>query len=95
MREFVSSEIADVLRNVWLGTSIENSDVAERADALRVMPAAVRFISFEPLIGSAGAINLYGIHWPIVGGESGKAARPIREEWIDEIYYQCLEQKTA
>jgi protein gp37 len=95
MDQIVRSKIADVLPNVWLGTSIENAEVAERADALRTIPAAIRFISFEPLIGSVGAINLSGIHWAIVGGESGKAARPIREEWIDEIYDQCFQQETT
>src|SRR5438876_695327 len=76
--------------NVWLGTSIENAEVAHRASALRRITAAIRFISFEPLIGPVGSINLRGIHWAIVGGESGKSARPVREEWIDEIYNQCL-----
>ena len=95
MREFVCSKIKDVMPNVWLGTSIENAEVSERADALRAIPAAIRFISFEPLIGSVGPINLRGIHWAIVGGESGKSARPVREEWIDEIYDQCTRYETA
>jgi len=95
MAEFVSGIVKNVLPNVWLGTSIENSDVAERIDDLRVIPAAIRFISFEPLIGSIGEINLDGIHWAIVGGESGRAARLIREEWIDEIHSQCIEHETA
>jgi protein gp37 len=95
MAELVRSKIVDVLPNVWLGASIENAEVIQRADALRTIPAAIRFISFEPLIGSVGQIDFSGIHWAIVGGESGKAARPIREEWIDEIYDQCLRQGTA
>jgi protein gp37 len=95
MKEFVRTKVSCVLPNVWLGTSIENADVAGRADALRAVPAAIRFISFEPLIGSVGAINLRGVHWAIVGGESGKGARPIREEWIDEIYDQCVDYDTA
>jgi protein gp37 len=95
MGALVRSKISDVLPNVWLGTSIENADVTERADALRTIPAAIRFISFEPLIGSVGEINLSGIHWAIVGGESGRAARPIREEWIDEIYGQCSSFETT
>lgn len=94
MAEIVSERIRAVLPNVWLGTSIENADVAARADSLRCVPAAIRFISFEPLIGPVGTIDLAGIHWAIVGGESGNAARPIREEWIDEIYHQCEQQKT-
>jgi protein gp37 len=94
MAEIVSQRIRTVLPNAWLGTSIENADVAARANSLREVPAAIRFISFEPLIGPVGTINLTGIHWAIVGGESGSAARPIREEWIDEIYRQCEQQQT-
>jgi protein gp37 len=95
MGALVRSKIPDILPNVWLGTSIENADVADRADALRTIPAVIHFISFEPLIGSVGEINLSGIHWAIVGGESGRAARPIREEWIDEIYGKCSSFETA
>ena len=90
MASLVASQISDVLPNVWLGTSIENAEVVSRVDHLRQAPAAIRFISFEPLIGSVGVVDLSGIHWAIVGGESGKSARPIKEEWIDEIYGQCL-----
>jgi protein gp37 len=78
-----------------LGTSIENADVVRRVDYLRRAPATIRFISFEPLIGSVGDVNLRDIHWAIVGGESGKFARPIKEEWIDEIHRQCLTAGTA
>jgi protein gp37 len=89
MAAVVSKHIGRVLPNVWLGTSVEDSGVCDRIDALRSVPAAIRFISFEPLIGSVGAVDLTDIHWAIVGGESGRSARPIREEWIDEIYDQC------
>lgn len=95
MAELVADKIGDVLPNVWLGTSIENADVVNRLMHLRKAPAAIRFISFEPLIGAVGAVDLQDIHWAIVGGESGKSARPIREEWIDEIYAQCLSSGTA
>lgn len=95
MAELVSGRIGEVLPNVWLGTSIENAEVVDRIDDLRRSPAAIRFISFEPLIGAVGAIDLQDIHWAIVGGESGKSARPIREEWIDEIHAQCLTAGTA
>ena len=78
-----------------LGTSIENADVVHRVEHLRTTPAAIRFISFEPLIGPVGLIHLADIHWAIVGGESGNAARPIREEWIDEIHGQCIGARTA
>ena len=95
MAALLSKKIKKILPNVWLGTSIENSDVANRVDYLRSVPAAIRFISFEPLIGPVGKIDMSGIHWAIVGGESGRSARPIREEWIDELYQQCAKQKVA
>lgn len=95
MVALLGKKITDVLPNVWLGTSIENDEVIGRADHLRAVPAAIRFISFEPLIGPVGKINLADIHWAIVGGESGRAARPIREEWIDQIFEQCELQRTA
>ncbi|WP_299617537.1 DUF5131 family protein [Pelagibius sp.] len=95
MAHIVRSQVGHVLSNVWLGTSIENEEVKERAEELRGIPAAIRFISFEPLIGSVGHIDLQGIHWAIVGGESGRSARPIQESWIDEIYDQCAEYGTA
>src|SRR3546814_17604448 len=86
MAELVATRIGDVLPNVWLGTSIEDAEVVHRLDHLREAPAAIRFISFEPLIGSVGAVDLSGIPWAIVGGESGKSARPIREEGSDVVY---------
>ena len=89
MAAFVREAIGEVLSNVWLGTSVEDSQVVERIDHLRAAPAHIRFISFEPLIGPVGDIDLTGIDWAIVGGESGRGARPIREEWIDEIYGHC------
>ena len=95
MAEIVSNKIKTVLPNVWLGTSVENEDVVGRLDHLRRIPAAIRFISFEPLIGPVGRVDLSGLHWAIVGGESGREARPIREEWIDEIHVQCARHHTA
>jgi protein gp37 len=95
MAEVLQNEIGRILPNVWLGTSVENNGTVERIDALRDVPAAIRFISFEPLIGSVGKVDLTDIHWAIVGGESGRSARPIREEWIDEIYDQCFRYHTA
>lgn len=94
MAAFVKANV-DVLPNVWLGTSIESADFNHRIEHLRAAPAAIRFISFEPLVAPVGAVDLSGIHWAIVGGESGRRARPIREEWIDEIYVQCIEFETA
>jgi len=95
MGAILREKVKDILPNVWLGTSIENTDVKGRADTLRAVPAAIRFISFEPLIGPIGAIDLTGIQWAIVGGESGKSARPIAEAWVDEIYDQCFRDDTA
>ena len=95
MATIITERIKNVLPNVWLGTSVEDAAVNHRIDSLRAVPAAIRFISFEPLIGPVGEIDLRSIHWAIVGGESGASARPIREEWIDEIYGQCFEYKTA
>jgi protein gp37 len=76
-----------VLANVWLGTSIENDRFVGRADALRDTPAAVRFISAEPLLGPLPSLNLTGIDWLIVGGESGPGARPMDPEWVNDLAY--------
>lgn len=95
MKKVIADTIKEPLPNVWLGTSIENGDVVDRIDQLREIPAAIRFISFEPLIGAVGAVDLSGIDWAIVGGESGKNARPIQEAWVDEIHDQCKDQNTA
>ncbi len=95
MADIVGQLPGPPLSNVWLGTSVEDSAVIERIDDLRRIPAAIRFISFEPLIGSVGRVDLKGIHWAIIGGESGRLARPIRETWIDEIHEQCMVQSVA
>jgi protein gp37 len=84
-----------LLNNVWLGTSVENADYLARIDDLRQVRAAVRFISFEPLIGSVADADLSDIHWAIVGGESGPRARPMAEQWVDEIEAACRQQGTA
>lgn len=84
-----------LLPNVWLGTSVENAAVLDRLDDLRSTRAAVRFVSFEPLIGSVASADLTDIHWAIVGGESGPRARPMLEDWVDEIYDACEEAGAA
>src|SRR3546814_12903204 len=84
MAQIVSELIDDVLPNVWLGSSVEDAEVVYRIEHLRAVPAAIRFISFEPLIGPVGDVDLTGIHWAIVGGESGRNARPIREDRSEE-----------
>lgn len=84
----------DVLPNVWLGASVEDDRVLHRLDDLRSVPAAVRFVSFEPLIGSVARGRLDGIHWAIVGGESGPKSRPLDPAWVDEIFDMCAEAGT-
>jgi protein gp37 len=79
--------------NVWMGVSVEDSRVLFRIDHLRVVPAAIRFLSCEPLIGSLRGIDLTDIHWVIVGGESGPFARPMEIEWVREIYRACRKAK--
>ena len=93
MREVVRR--LDFLPNVWLGTSVENADYLWRLVELRATPAAVRFASFEPLLGPVDAVDLDGIHWAIVGGESGPAARPTRIDWVREIRDRCDDQGVA
>ena len=95
MKKIIQTKIKDVLPNVWIGTSVESADVLHRIESLRHVPASIRFISFEPLIDSVAGVDLRCIDWAIVGGESGRSARPIKEEWIDEIYEQCLISDTA
>lgn len=84
-----------VLNNVWLGTSVEDSAVINRIDALRDTPAHVRFVSFEPLIGSVGNADLMGIDWAIVGGESGPGSRHMDPVWVDEVKELCERSDTA
>lgn len=95
MREVLSNAGFDTLPNVWLGTSVENQDVAHRVDDLRATPAAVRFISFEPLIGPISAADLTDIHWAIVGGESGPGSRPMEKDWVLRIKTLCRAHGTA
>lgn len=77
-------------KNVWMGVSVENEDYTFRIDHLRRTNAQIKFLSLEPLLGPLPNLNLYRIHWVIVGGESGAGARPIEEEWVMEIRDQCL-----
>lgn len=70
--------------NIWLGVSVERADVAHRIESLRQINCAVRFISFEPLIGPLGALDLTGFQWAIIGGESGPEARAMWPEWARE-----------
>jgi len=81
--------------NIWMGVSIEDGRVYKRIHDLREVPAHVRFLSCEPLIGSCESLPLEGIHWAIVGGESGPGARPMEEAWVHSIKKQCAAAGTA
>jgi protein gp37 len=75
--------------NVWMGVSVESNDMLFRVTDLEAVPAAVRFLSCEPLLGPLSQIPLAHIHWVIVGGESGPGARPMEPSWVQEILHQC------
>lgn len=82
-------------KNVWLGVSVENEDYTYRIDHLRRTPAAIKFLSLEPLLGPLDKLNLKGIDWAIAGGESGPAARPMPIEWVRSIRDQCTRAGVA
>lgn len=92
MVKVLSSKNFKKLPNVWLGTSVESKDYKSRISLLSKVPATVRFLSVEPLIGPLGKLNLQNIHWVIVGGESGPNSRPMEKEWVDQIFKQCTLQ---
>ena len=77
--------------NIWMGVSVEDRHALNRVGDLVAVPAAVRFISCEPLLGPVNNIPLYSIDWVIVGGESGPKARPMQPEWVESIWQQCQE----
>lgn len=78
-------------KNVWMGVSVENDSYLQRIDILRNTHAAIKFLSLEPLLGPLQNINLEGIDWVIVGGESGPYSRPIQPEWVRNIRDQCTQ----
>ncbi|MEX0656259.1 MAG: phage Gp37/Gp68 family protein [Nitrosopumilaceae archaeon] len=78
--------------HIWMGVSVESQQFRWRIDQLRNVKCHTRFISFEPLLGSVGDLNLKGINWAIIGGESGYGFRPVKKEWITEIIKQCKKQ---
>jgi protein gp37 len=91
------AEFASLIKwrsKVWAGIAVENHRVINRIDDLKKVDAPVKFLSVEPLIGALGSINLNGIDWVIVGGESGHGARPMKKEWVDEIKEQCFKTNT-
>jgi protein gp37 len=81
--------------NVWLGVSVESARFKHRIEVLRSISARIRFLSVEPLIADVGELDLRGIHWVIVGGESGPKARPMRPEWAANVQQQCEAQGAA
>jgi protein gp37 len=83
------------LANCWAGTSIESAEHIGRADRLRETPAAVRFLSLEPLLGPLPSLDLTGIDWVIIGGESGPGARPLSLGWVRDLLAQCRRYGTA
>ena len=80
---------------MWMGVSIENKNYVSRINDLRKVKCHTRFISFEPLLDSVGKVNLRGINWVIIGGESGHYYRPVEKIWIEEIIKQCKDQGVA
>ncbi len=97
MRDYLKQRYGDVTppAHIWLGVSVEDNRSNKRIELLRQAPAAVRFLSIEPLIGAVGKVDLSGIHWVIAGGESGPGARPMSIEWAREIRDQCAGQGVA
>ncbi len=92
LRELLSDQLRPLVqsKHIWWGVSVEDRKYGlPRVDELRETPAAVRFLSVEPLLEDIGEINLDGIHWVIVGGESGHGARPMQESWVLDIKRQC------
>ena len=81
--------------HIWLGVSVEDAKNAVRIKHLKAARASVKFVSFEPLIGPVGRVDLSGIDWAIVGGESGPRARPMEEAWALELRDQCRVQNVA
>jgi protein gp37 len=95
MLDVLSKSSFPALANVWLGTSVESEDHLDRIDLLRRVPAYIRFVSFEPLLGPIIKPDLGGIHWAIVGGESGPRARPMEEWWVEQLHDACERQRVT
>lgn len=81
--------LLDWSENIWMGVTIENNNYVNRADDLRLVNAAIKFLSLEPLLGPVPGLELTSINWVIVGGESGPGARPMQENWVLEIKKKC------
>lgn len=92
LRDFINSRYAEVPtpNHIWLGVSVEDCAAISRIEHLKESNASVRFLSLEPLLGPLGRLNLSGIHWVIVGGESGPGFRKMNIEWVRDIRDQCI-----
>lgn len=97
MRDYLRRRYQDAKPpgHIWCGVSVEDSQSKGRIEHLRDAPAGIRFLSIEPLIGAVGPVNLNGIDWVIVGGESGPGARPVHLDWVREVRDQCIAQGVA
>jgi len=93
--DYDSKGLLDWPSNLWMGVTVENADVTERIDYLRKTGAKVKFLSCEPLLTAIPNMNLDEIEWVIVGGESGRTPRPIKEEWVVDIQQQCSNSNSA
>jgi protein gp37 len=95
MRAFLNRRYADRVppKHIWLGVSVEDRFALSRVRHLQQAAAGVRFLSVEPLLGPIGAIDLAGIDWVIVGGESGPRARPMQPEWAIQVRDQCIDAR--
>lgn len=82
-------------QNIWMGVSVESQKYVSRIETLTKVPAHVRFLSVEPLLGPIPNLPLTGVHWVIVGGESGAGARPMNTDWVKDIFRQCRKNKVA
>jgi protein gp37 len=95
LRYYDSEGWLEWTHNIWMGVSVENKKVLHRIDSLRETGARTKFLSCEPLLGPLNNMNLENIDWVIAGGESGRNARPMKEEWVTDIKDQCLEKNVA
>lgn len=97
MRDYVNKRYSNrrAPAHIWLGASVEDGKRKSRIRHIQAMNATTRFLSLEPLIGPLGELDLEGIHWVIVGGESGPGFRSIEEDWVRDIRDQCVDQHVA
>ena len=95
MAELFCTGAISARTNIWVGTSVESGEVVDRVKSLTKINDATLFVSFEPLIGRIDEIDLRGVHWAIVGGESGPGSRLMEEEWVEKLYELCRRDDVA